>query len=98
MLPSVPQCSLKRLRIISHGLCIYTSVIIPRTNDSSAVMPQLHSIHEILFSAVVAGAREVLTVKLTGNLNARLKDATELVTEADRRSDAAILTVFQARL
>jgi 3'-phosphoadenosine 5'-phosphosulfate (PAPS) 3'-phosphatase len=61
-------------------------------------MPDLDSIHDVLFSAVLAGAAEVLAVKRAGQLGARLKFGRELVTEADRRSDAAILSVFQSRL
>jgi 3'-phosphoadenosine 5'-phosphosulfate (PAPS) 3'-phosphatase len=51
-----------------------------------------------LIDAVMAGAAEVLVVKQSGDLGARFKDATELVTAADERSDAAILAVFRERL
>lgn len=57
----------------------------------------LDEVREILIDAVTRGAREVLRVKLGGALGAAYKDATELVTEADQRSDAAILAVFQDR-
>lgn len=52
----------------------------------------------VLLDAVMAGAAEVLAVKRAGELGARFKDATELVTRADERSDAAILSVFRERL
>lgn len=54
-------------------------------------------IHDILVEAVLAGAAEVLRVRRGGAIDARYKDATELVTEADHRSDAAILAVLTAR-
>jgi 3'-phosphoadenosine 5'-phosphosulfate (PAPS) 3'-phosphatase len=57
----------------------------------------MHRIAEVLIEAVLAGAREVLTVRRGGAIDAGYKDATELVTEADRRSDAAILSVLTAR-
>jgi 3'-phosphoadenosine 5'-phosphosulfate (PAPS) 3'-phosphatase len=40
----------------------------------------------------------VLTVKESGSVVAEYKDAKELVTTADKRSDAAILSVFHERL
>jgi 3'-phosphoadenosine 5'-phosphosulfate (PAPS) 3'-phosphatase len=58
----------------------------------------LEKILEALTAAVTCGAVEVLKVKQSGSLSAAYKDATELVTDADRRSDAAILAVFRARL
>lgn len=57
----------------------------------------LDEIRRILTEAVTHGALEVLRVRLGGAVGAEYKDATELVTEADRRSDAAILRVFQER-
>ena len=54
-------------------------------------------IHDVLVEAVIAGALEVLTVKRGGALSARIKHGRELVTEADQRSDAAILAVFERR-
>ena len=54
-------------------------------------------IHHVLIDAVLAGATEVLRVRRGGAIDARYKDATELVTEADRRSDAAMLSVLTAR-
>ncbi len=46
----------------------------------------------------MAGAAEVLAVKLSGDLAARFKDARELVTAADERSDAVILKVLGERI
>ena len=40
----------------------------------------------------------MLDVRRTGNLNPRLKTARELVTEADERSDAAILHVLRSEI
>ena len=57
----------------------------------SAILP-------VLVDAVVAGAAEIMRVRGTGTIGASYKDATELVTVADTRSDAAILTLLQARL
>jgi 3'-phosphoadenosine 5'-phosphosulfate (PAPS) 3'-phosphatase len=61
-------------------------------------MPNLTEIKEALIAAVLSGAREILTVRLAGNVEARYKDARELVTTADENSDAAILAIFQTRL
>lgn len=61
-------------------------------------MPNLTEIKDVLVTAVLSGAREILAVRLAGNVEARYKDAKELVTTADEKSDAAILTIFQARL
>jgi 3'-phosphoadenosine 5'-phosphosulfate (PAPS) 3'-phosphatase len=58
----------------------------------------LEKILNVLHEAVGRGAIEVLRVKQKGAIQAEYKDATELVTEADMRSDAAILTVFRERL
>jgi 3'-phosphoadenosine 5'-phosphosulfate (PAPS) 3'-phosphatase len=60
-------------------------------------VPVLREIHDILVDAVLAGAARVVAVRARGAIGARYKDATELVTEADRESDAAILAVFQSR-
>lgn len=49
-------------------------------------------------TAVLAGAREVVSARLAGTVEASYKDEKELVTTADQRSDAAILAVFQERL
>jgi 3'-phosphoadenosine 5'-phosphosulfate (PAPS) 3'-phosphatase len=57
----------------------------------------LQQILEILTDAVLAGAARVLDVRRTGTIGATYKDRTELVTEADRQSDAAILSVFRVR-
>ena len=61
-------------------------------------MSNLNKIADVLMDAVLAGGREVLAARLAGDVEARYKDAKELVTVADRRSDAAILEVFQTRL
>jgi 3'(2'), 5'-bisphosphate nucleotidase len=58
----------------------------------------LDEIRRILTDAVAAGAVEVLRTRQAGSLPASYKDATELVTLADQRSDAAILSVFRERL
>ncbi len=55
----------------------------------------LDQICEILTGAVLAGGAQVMHVQRRGSLNARYKDATELVTEADQQSDAAILRVLK---
>ncbi|HVW85777.1 MAG TPA: inositol monophosphatase family protein [Bryobacteraceae bacterium] len=60
-------------------------------------MSDLKRIHDVLIEAVLAGGTEVLRVKKTGLLDARFKHGKELVTEADQRSDAAILAVFRSR-
>ncbi len=53
---------------------------------------------DVLTAAVTLGAVQVLMVKRTGSMVAEYKDAKELVTTADKRSDAAILAVFRERL
>jgi 3'-phosphoadenosine 5'-phosphosulfate (PAPS) 3'-phosphatase len=57
----------------------------------------LQQIQDILIDAVLAGGVEILRVQLRGAVGAEYKDATEIVTDADRASDTAILAVFQAR-
>jgi len=52
----------------------------------------------VLTDAVLAGAAEVVRTRMSGLLDAHYKDATELVTAADTRSDAAIVSVLNARL
>jgi 3'-phosphoadenosine 5'-phosphosulfate (PAPS) 3'-phosphatase len=61
-------------------------------------LPDLTEIADALVAAVLSGAREILAVRLAGDLDARYKDEKELVTTADQKSDAAILAVFQSRL
>jgi 3'-phosphoadenosine 5'-phosphosulfate (PAPS) 3'-phosphatase len=61
-------------------------------------MEQANQIADVLIEAVLAGAREVLTVRLSGKVQAMYKDAKELVTTADHKSDAAILKVFRSKL
>jgi len=61
-------------------------------------VPDLNKISGVLVDAVLAGGREILAARLAGDVEARYKDAKELVTMADQRSDAAILGVFQTRL
>jgi 3'-phosphoadenosine 5'-phosphosulfate (PAPS) 3'-phosphatase len=61
-------------------------------------MPKMTEIADVLVTAVLSGAREVLLVRLSGIVEARYKDAKELVTTADHRSDAAILDVLKQRL
>lgn len=52
---------------------------------------------DVLVAAVTAGTLEVLAVRRGGAIGARIKHGRELVTEADGRSDAAILEVFRNR-
>ncbi len=52
----------------------------------------------MLVTAVLSGAREIIAVRLSGKLQALYKDEKELVTTADQKSDAAILSIFQSRL
>ncbi len=49
-------------------------------------------------SAVLSGGREVVNTRLAGKVVAQYKDEKELVTTADQKSDAAILTIFQSQL
>ena len=49
-------------------------------------------------AAVLSGAREIVEARRAGQVEARYKDAKELVTTADQKSDAAILAVFRERL
>jgi 3'-phosphoadenosine 5'-phosphosulfate (PAPS) 3'-phosphatase len=57
----------------------------------------LEQIRDILTEAVLAGGVRVLEVRRSGEIASRYKDATELVTEADQQSDAAILSVLTRR-
>jgi 3'-phosphoadenosine 5'-phosphosulfate (PAPS) 3'-phosphatase len=57
----------------------------------------LEQVLDVLTEAVLAGGVRVLDVQRRGAIGARYKDATELVTEADQQSDAAILSVLQRR-
>ncbi len=59
---------------------------------------KLHSILAVLLEAVTRGAVQVTAVRRSGELDVRYKDAKELVTEADMRSDAAMREVFETRL
>src|ERR1035438_8225319 len=59
---------------------------------------RLKEILSVLTTAVVSGAVEVLETRRTGAVLASYKDAKELVTTADRRSDTAILAVFRMQL
>lgn len=56
------------------------------------------AILEILLDAVTAGSEAVLATRQEGPLHAEYKDAKELVTAADQRSDAAMRAIFEARL
>lgn len=60
-------------------------------------MSNIAEILDVLVEAVTAGTLEVLAVKQDGALGATIKHGRELVTEADTRSDAAILRVFERR-
>lgn len=57
----------------------------------------LNDILDVLTEAVTKGAIEVLTTRRDGAVLAEYKDARELVTTADKRSDAAILAIFRDR-
>ena len=61
-------------------------------------MPKLTEIADVLVTAVLAGAREIVTARLAGTVTAHYKDEKELVTTADQKSDAAILSVFRTKL
>lgn len=58
----------------------------------------LPAILEVLQDAVLRGGAEVLKARQQQTVQASYKDARELVTTADRSSDAAILSVFHNRL
>ena len=57
----------------------------------------LKQVRDVLTEAVLAGAGRVLDVRRRGSIGAHYKDATELVTDADHQSDAAMLSVLQRR-
>jgi 3'-phosphoadenosine 5'-phosphosulfate (PAPS) 3'-phosphatase len=59
-------------------------------------VPDTAAVRDILMTAVMRGAAEVLAVRGAGGLSARVKYGRELVTAADERSDAAILSVFES--
>lgn len=61
-------------------------------------MSKLREIREVLFDAVLSGGLEIVNVKRSGDWEASSKDPTELVTTADRLSDAAILGILRDRL
>jgi 3'-phosphoadenosine 5'-phosphosulfate (PAPS) 3'-phosphatase len=58
----------------------------------------LTEIEAVLAAAVQAGAARILDVRRSGTVGGAFKNATELVTEADRQSDTAILSVLTAHL
>jgi 3'-phosphoadenosine 5'-phosphosulfate (PAPS) 3'-phosphatase len=58
----------------------------------------LDQILSVLIDATVAGARAVVEVRRRGAVEARYKTGSELVTEADERSDAAMLAILTPRL
>lgn len=58
----------------------------------------LQQIADVLIQAVLAGGAQVLDARRTGSIDAMYKDATELVTEADQRSDTAMANVFSSQL
>jgi 3'-phosphoadenosine 5'-phosphosulfate (PAPS) 3'-phosphatase len=60
--------------------------------------PRLNDILSVLTNAVTSGALEVLSTRQNGAVVASYKDARELVTTADQRSDAVILSIFHERL
>lgn len=57
----------------------------------------IEQIVRVLENAVIKGAEQVLAARLAGDVGTAYKDARELVTEADRRADTAILGVFQSQ-
>lgn len=58
----------------------------------------IQRITDVLIEAVLAGGRAVVEARSTDNVETAYKDATELVTEADKRSDAAMVRVFASGL
>jgi 3'-phosphoadenosine 5'-phosphosulfate (PAPS) 3'-phosphatase len=58
---------------------------------------RLHDIADVLISAVLIGGQQILAIRKSGTVAAGYKDAKELVTVADQKSDAAILAVFRNR-
>lgn len=60
-------------------------------------MERLNRIADVLIDAALVGAKEILAVRLSGKVQAMYKDAKELVTTADQKSDAAILNVFRSK-
>ncbi len=58
----------------------------------------IQRISAVLIEAVLAGGLQVIEVRRAGPVTATYKDATELVTEADKRSDAAMLSIFASKL
>ena len=63
----------------------------PRPDIAPAVL-------DVLCDAVLAGAAEVVRTRMSGLIEEHYKDATELGTAADERSDAAMRELFEARL
>jgi len=52
----------------------------------------------ILVDAALRGAEQILAARLAGSVAIHYKDARELVTDADKRSDAAMLKVLRNRV
>jgi len=61
-------------------------------------VPFLDEVRDILIHAVLEGARRVADVRRAGSIDVGYKQQAELVTEADRQSDAAMLGILQDRL
>ncbi len=57
-----------------------------------------NAILDVLIEAAIRGAQEVLAVRREGLSEVEYKDAKELVTMADQRSDAAMRALFESRL
>lgn len=58
----------------------------------------MEPILDVLIRAMLRGAEQVLAVRRSGEIGSSYKDATELVTVADKRSDAAIRETFESEL
>lgn len=58
----------------------------------------LQRIADVLIQAVLAGGARILDARRMGAIAATYKDATELVTEADRQSDTAMADIFSCHL
>lgn len=81
----------------SHASTSGRRTVRPPYNQRSDNQEVLDEVLDILIAGVTRGAVEVLAVRGAGAFTGQYKDATELVTLADQRSDAAILEIFESR-
>lgn len=58
----------------------------------------LQQIADVLIQPVLAGGAQIVEARRTGAIASTYKDATELVTGADQRSDAAMADIFASQL